>query len=76
MARTRSTFTEGKGPLGKAYERLRKRSWRATHMGVGGRGVVLGRSTYVGYWWADQHQAYVRGLHDGILAALETKVVE
>jgi hypothetical protein len=64
-------FTEGFGNAGRLYERLRKRSLRAANRGLK-IGQVLGNGavdpTYD--YMALDHQAYVKGLHDGIAGCL------
>ena len=54
-------FTRGKGPYGKVYEKLRKRSLRL-------RNKVLKRSFSMGdaWYYRTRHNAYVEGVRDAL----------
>jgi hypothetical protein len=69
---TSLAFTTGFGNAGRLYERLRKRSLRAIDKKkvadfIKGRATTMGGTdTYMEM----DHQAYVKGLYDGIKGAL------
>lgn len=67
-------FTEGFGTAGRLYERLRKRSIR----NIGKRAIRIVPQRGVGeymkakrMWVEPDHEAYVRGLRDGIKGCLD-----
>ena len=55
----------GQGPLGRIYERLRKRSWRENGP------MAAGQWHAVTFSSGDKHSYYVRGVRDGLAAAEE-----
>jgi hypothetical protein len=64
-------FTEGFGNAGRLYERLRKRSLRAVKNDRKIRDMIGGRAVCGAFDYEDlDHQAYVKGLHDGIKGCL------
>ena len=64
-------FTDGFGTAGRLYERLRKRSLRAKARQTVGQ--VLGRRSFgrTDTYLQMDHQAYVKGLRDGIAGCLD-----
>ena len=57
----RDLFTKGKGPYGKVYEKLRKRSLRTRNMMLRLNLTDLGKATF-----RMKHHAYVQGVRDAL----------